>query len=615
MCAMPTARRPAIRSGSKKAARTRAEEPARELERLRRELARAHRENRALRNIGEAMGGVDRLDHVIEVVSTNIAEALDADRATIFVLDERGGGYFSLVTTPDGPEKLHIPAGQGLVGHAAATGAILRVRDAYDDPRFLRGFDEKTGYRTRSVIVAPMRNHRGANIGVVMAINKRRGPFSKSDEGLIAVIAAQAAVAFDNQRMYQTTNQQNRVLHSTKQELTQRVRELGLLFSLESAMAKAATIDELVEAALRQALDASFARGGAVLLPDEGLGHWTLRFLQDDKSAKLRRLVVGPSDGFVGRVRQSGSADLTTHAEPDDSSKKLDEAFGFDTVSAVGAPLEGTDGATVGAVALYNKKDPKGFSESDLALLRLIAANVSTALQLWLARRDQERRERLSAIGGLVSSVIHDLKTPITVVSGYVQLMVGADDPRVRHDYAELVRKQFDLVTTMQRELLEYARGERSLLVRRVYLASFVTNLVESMRRDAADQGVVLGAEIADRGVARFDEGGITRVLHNLVRNSLDALAGRGGHVVVRVAREEGDVVFSVTDDGPGIPKDVEARLFESFATSGKKGGTGLGLATVRKVVEEHGGTVSAETSAAGTTMRFRLPQRTETPH
>ena len=84
----------------------------------------------------------------------------------------------------------------------------------------------------------------------------------------------------------------------------------------------------------------------------------------------------------------------------------------------------------MGAIALYNKRGGRPFTDEDRALLELIAANASTAIRLQLSREAREREERLTTIGRLLSGVIHDLKTPLTVISGYVQLMQTSNDAR-----------------------------------------------------------------------------------------------------------------------------------------------------------------------------------------
>src|SRR6185312_7390720 len=110
-------------------------------------------------------------------------------------------------------------------------------------------------------------------------------------------------------------------------------------------------------------------------------------------------------------------------------------------------------------------------------------------------------------------------------------------------------------------------------------------------------------------GVARFDEAKMTRVLHNLGRNAIEAMSERGGRLTIRVLREGLDLLIQVEDTGKGIPKEIEGRLFQSFVTAGKQRGTGLGLAIVKKIVDEHAGSISVQSSSRGATFTLRLPQ------
>ena len=575
-------------------------------------LAHERKTTSALREVGLAIGSVVDLDQILELILSKITEVLEADRATLYLLDESNGQLVSRVVVGRSVQTIRVPLGKGIAGVVARRGRAVRVKNAYKDKRFLRTWDVLTGYRTESILAAPMKNHLGRIIGVVQALNKKTGDFSDEDESLLVALATQAAVTVDNSRLYLSAIQKNVQLIEIKEQLEHRVRDLDLLFTLESAMGRSVSLDDLLRAALSEAIRACEARGGAVLLGDEFTGESAVHFLEKSHLGRLRRLVVRPSEGFIGHVRTTGEAALSGGGAllRGEGSRKLDAALGFHTVSAAGAPLEGEAGGVIGAIALYNKETGAAFSAEDLHLLRIIAANVSTAVQLHRSKRSQERAERLTTIGRLLSSVIHDLKTPMTVISGYVQLMVGVDDPKIRSEYSELVLKQFDLVQQMQREVLEFARGEKTVLIRKVYLASFLEGFQKALAPEVAGKKIELAIEPEDRGTARLDEGKITRALQNLVRNAIDALGEKGGKIVVKVRRENGDVVFSVSDNGPGIPKEIQSRLFESFVTSGKKGGTGLGLAIVKKIVDEHGGTVGAQTSSKGTTFSFRLPTR-----
>jgi signal transduction histidine kinase len=204
---------------------------------------------------------------------------------------------------------------------------------------------------------------------------------------------------------------------------------------------------------------------------------------------------------------------------------------------------------------------------------------------------------------------MHDMRTPLTVISGYMQLMVSADDQQTRTEHARLILKQFDLISAMQREVLEFARGERSILVRKVYLTKFFGDIEKQIEQELGATGVRLVMELEDRSTARFDEAKITRAVHNMVRNAVEAMGDAGGTLSVRAYREGSDLVISVSDTGTGIPKEIEGKLFQSFVTAGKRRGTGLGLAIVKKIVDEHGGRIEVESSDRGATFTIRIPQ------
>ena len=99
-----------------------------------------------------------------------------------------------------------------------------------------------------------------------------------------------------------------------------------------------------------------------------------------------------------------------------------------------------------------------------------------------------------------------------------------------------------------------------------------------------------------------------------LLRNAIEAMGEAGGTLTIEAARVADDLVVTVRDTGPGIPKEIEDRLFQSFVTAGKQGGTGLGLAIVKKIVEEHGGHVEVRSSDAGALFSLYFPQGQSRP-
>lgn len=586
------------------------------------DLERERQISAALREVGVAVGNVLDLDQLLELILDKITEALEADRATLYLLNENKQELVSRIVQGEEVRSIRLKVGRGIAGYVAETGELVHVSDAYKDDRFNPDWDMLSGYRTRQILAAPMKNHMGRIIGVVQVLNKKHGDFSALDRELLTALSTQAAISIDNSRLFLSVTQKNMQLLDIKEQLEHRVRDLKLLFDLESAMGRAASLDDLYSAVLTEAMRACEARWGAVALRERE-GSIAL-YIVDERHKKPRRMPLEEGQGILGWVLLHNQTVMTTEAGTDARrDPELDERLGLEATSALIVPLEGEGEQALGAIGLYNKKvEPRaregrpaesGFSEEDKGLLKLVAANASTAVRLQLSREAREREERLSTIGRLLSSVIHDLKTPLTVISGYVQLMQEETQAKKRQAFAEQILKQFDHIGAMQREVLEFARGEKSVLIRKVYLARFFGDVEAQLRMDLEKRSVKLVIDLEDKGTARFDEGKVLRVIHNLARNAAEAMGEPGGTFTVRVSREkEGGgeaVVLSFSDTGPGIPKEIEARLFQSFVTSGKKGGTGLGLAIVKKIAEEHGGSISVESTSKGCTFRLRLPQ------
>jgi signal transduction histidine kinase/putative methionine-R-sulfoxide reductase with GAF domain len=576
-------------------------------------LAREMRVSKALRDVGTALGTTLDLDQLLELILDKITEALEADRTTLYLLDETNDELVSRIAQGDDVRSIRLKIGHGIAGHVARTGKPMHVRDAYKDPRFSPEWDMLSGYRTRSILAAPMKNHLGKTIGVVQVLNKKEGEFTDDDSDILAALATQAAVSIDNSRLFMSVTQKNIQLLDTKEQLEHRVRDLKLLFDLEHAMARGQSIEELNMAVLGEAMRACEARMGAVALRDQEAGTGAL-YVIDERAKKMRRVPYPDDAGLIGWAIHNDEVLVTSDAENDSRrDRALDERVGGAVAkTAIAVPLEGEHEQPMGAIAIYNKRGGRPFTDEDRELFELITANASTAIRLQLSREAREREERLTTIGRLLSSVIHDLKTPLTVISGYVQLMQGSNDAEQRERYAELVLRQFDLIGAMQREVLEFARGEKSVLIRKVYLQKFFDDVREQLESELARRGVELVVDVQERGTARFDEGKILRVVHNLARNAAEAMAKKGGgKFVIKVTRDKSDdtLLLTFSDTGPGIPKEIEHRLFQSFVTSGKKGGTGLGLAIVKKIVEEHGGSITVQSSSRGATFKLRIPQ------
>jgi len=162
------------------------------------------RELNAMLSVSQFMSAGVELDALLAMIIDKLVETLGAEGGTLFLIDEERGELFSrvLLEHTSGLEEIRIKIGEGIAGYVAETGQIMNIGEAYKDPRFARGFDQQTGYQSRTILAAPLRNSQQKIIGVVELLNKKGGEFSSRDERLLIAMASQAAISIENSRLH-----------------------------------------------------------------------------------------------------------------------------------------------------------------------------------------------------------------------------------------------------------------------------------------------------------------------------------------------------------------------------------------------------------------------------
>jgi signal transduction histidine kinase len=224
------------------------------------------------------------------------------------------------------------------------------------------------------------------------------------------------------------------------------------------------------------------------------------------------------------------------------------------------------------------------------------------------ARQELIRQERISTIGRLSSSIVHDLRNPLAAVYGGAEMLVDADlnPPQVKRLAANIYRASRRIQELLQ-DLLNVSRGS-SRGAEVCKLRDVAAAGCESLQASADAQHVEVQIRIPDEIELPLERNRMERVFSNLVGNALEMMPD-GGRVQISAATEDGCVVADVRDTGPGIAPEIRGSLFEPFVSAGKKNGLGLGLALARQTVLDHGGDLWAESEPGhGACFRLRLP-------
>ena len=410
-------------------------------------------------------------------------------------------------------------------------------------------------------------------------------------------------------------------------DLERRQAELISLYEVGQEIVSILDLDQLLESILDRAIVLVAAERGFLML-QEG---------DDFVVAAARKFAQGEVDdaqievsyGIIRRVLASREPVLTTNAQEDPRFRTSQSIIAYQIRSVLAAPLLAKE-ELIGAIYVDTRLSARLFGESDLALLSAMANQAAVAIQLArlyenLQARNRElqqalhelqdaqdeliRAERLSVVGRMASSIIHDLKNPMTTIKGYATLLGREDlDQETRGRFSEIITRSVDTFVQMTQEILDYARGGGPLVPQEIQLGDFIQDLCTFIERDFQDKGLMLVQDLHYTGPLRVDEVKLRRTLYNIASNARDAMEA-GGSLTISASRADNSVELCLRDTGPGIPDTIRDTLFEPFVTCGKAMGTGLGLAIAKKTAEDHGGAIAVESvPGQGATFIVRLP-------
>jgi signal transduction histidine kinase/putative methionine-R-sulfoxide reductase with GAF domain len=587
--------------------------------------------------ISSALGTTFHIDDLLKIVVEKTTELMDAERSTLFLVDDETGELWSKIVQGTMNIEIRLKLGQGIAGWVAKTGKSLNIRDAYTDPRFNPKVDEESGYQTRNILCQPIRNLQGEIIGVIQVLNRVSGNFTDEDEYLLSAIAAQAAIAIENSKLYLAAIAQNMELIEIKDKLEHKVAELDMLFELERQISRSKSGEDLFRGVFSKTLELVHAQAAALTLRGDRF-HQLFTLIDrsedwDEPEWSFEQHTIKAGDNIAAEVMTVAEAILWRRGEEEveggtmsgdaieEAIMVTEELLGKSINNFIAVPLM-EDEQVLGALEIFNTIEFAddglvGFSDDDRKIITLVASQLTASIQARRRRDEEEKNERLASIGQMLSGVLHDFKNPMAIISGYVQLMSRADDQEIRQTYASSILKQFDQLNQMTRELLMFARGERNILLRKVFMHKFMEEVRELLEPELRNRNVELEIELEYRNDIKLDQVKMKRAILNLARNAAEAMdtsesPGLFRVVVSKSVDEESgkpELVMALSDNGQGIPPEIRDRLFESFVTQGKKDGTGLGLAIVKKIIEDHEGRIDFETEMGeGTTFFIHLP-------
>lgn len=553
-----------------------------------------------------------QLNVVLDTITESALKLIPATNLHIFLYDAdtqtfskgsalwRDGRRTAAVTTLR-------PAGSGLTSTVVLEGRPIVINDAPNHPFYQS--ETASGWGIYAIAGFPLK-YGEKIIGAFTATYLYPHTFSEDELLLLNLLAEQAAVAIRNA--------------SSFAESQRRLRDMSALVDMAKQVTGNLKLQSVLQTTVQILQGLLNARAS------------TITMLTDDGAGLIVKAAVGINPEFMNarmHLSESISGVVVQKAELvyiRDSYSESDFLF-FDEVvrSLLVVPLIVRD-KPVGTLTIDSDR-PHAFTESDTQLMTIAAAQVSVAIanarlfeeleeraaELAIAYEELKESDRLK--DELVQNVSHELRTPLTFVKGYVDLLMDGDKGLLtaeQQEYLQIVSDKTDDITRIIEDIITLQRIDSgNLQLELMSMADLLQTAVTSHRLVADKKGLSIVCTVppGQRGFVRIDKGRMNQVLDNLIGNAFK-FSPDGGVIRLSLAENEQDVLVSVVDEGIGMPVEKHQRIFERFyqidgSSRRRFGGTGIGLAIVKRIIDAHEGKIWVESELnKGSAFFFTLP-------
>lgn len=581
--------------------------------RLLQESERRTRQLTSLNEVARSLTSTLELDRLLNQILNSAVEILNCEAGSLFLVDDQTDELvFEVVVGPVAGDLLgqRLPPGTGLVGKSVETRQAIIANDVRRTKEWFDITDQQTGFVTQDMLVVPMQI-KDRVIGVIEVINRKdRLPFIQDDQGLLAAFTSQAAVAIENARLYTMTDQ----------ALAARVEELSVMQRIDRELNASLDVDRALRITLSWAMRQSESDAGLVGMVEENgirlmasqgytteLSFYQSSYLPLDLFANADTL----QNGQLLRLRRS------------DSSQPFGLLDGVE--SQVIVPIR-RESKTIGLI-LMECRQADSYPEETIDFLIRLSDHATIAIanaQLY----SQVEAANL-AKSEFVSFVSHELKTPMTSIKGFADLLAaGVVGPinEAQGNFLSTIRSNVDRMATLVSDLADVSRiesGRLRLEFTSIPVSDIVDEVTRSVRSQIDAKGQSLSVQIPAQIPSMWgDRTRIIQILTNLVNNAYK-YSPQGGSITVcaEAARNQWDkngapevIHISVMDTGFGINPEDQKKIFQKFFRSEDQSirdasGTGLGLNITKTLVEMQGGMIWFDTEfRKGTTFHFTIP-------
>lgn len=407
-------------------------------------------------------------------------------------------------------------------------------------------------------------------------------------------------------RLRKTNQKIAREFEHHRSDNTIQLSKMARLIEAAKSINSSLHLDTVLEIILDTAIQSTEADRGTLYLVDKANNEIWSKLLHGEHVGEIR-LPMGK--GIAGYVAESGETinieDTYNHPY---FNPEIDQRSGYHTDNMLCMPMRNINGEIIGIFQLLNKNTGP-FNVEDENFIEALSAHASIALENASLHKNVVQNERLTAVGKMANTIIHDLKNPMNTIKAYTKMLQNQSGTDEAVEIADEVIRQADRLIKMVQEILDYSKGNVTVELNTVNVQDLMMTMFRFLDKDFKERRITIDTVLDYTDEWKMDADKMIRVLFNIAGNAADAMK-EGGTFTIRTSEDNGKLKIELSDTGIGMSPEIKQQLFEPFFSHGKRYGTGLGMAIVKKIIEDHGGAITVDSvEGEGTTFTILLPE------
>lgn len=518
-----------------------------------------------LLDFGRTLSATTALEPLLDGLVERLKQVLDVEKVAIFIEDESQPEQFRNAKSSGLSEEFKIPTDfRRMIRQKSAETGVVRADEFElsdsEQPDLEPASTAPVRQELHYFVPCVVRSKMVAVIGLGRASDGSL--LSSEDLQILRTVSGYIAVAIENSRLYQ--------------EQQQHTEELALLKEFNESIVESVNVGLIAvdEDGRITRCNSSF-EDLMGLSREQAVGKLVDEIFDESFAFNLSN-ILGKSSWHLTEIRNAYK--LHTY-----------DAHGGSLILNVAiAPLRSVGTAQKGAI--------------------VVLENVSSRVKL---EETLQQSEKLSSIGLLAAGVAHEVNTPLTGVSSYTQMLLGMvpeTDPK--HALLKKMQRQTDRATNIVGNLLNFSRTGTAIESVDIDVNALLDDTLQLLEPQLRRSNVEIVRNYSAIPARVFGNSGkLQQVFTNLILNARDSMISGGAITLKTAVQSSGDTLISVSDVGEGISPENLSKIFDPFfTTKGVGNGTGLGLAVTYGIVQEHGGTIEAQSGDSGTTFTLTFP-------